>query len=171
MTREYRVPRIEGDIAYIALTQGYEAIIDAADVPLVGIWNWRALSRNGQAYAVRSCARGDQGRQDLVLMHRVIMGAPAGMTVDHRDGNGLNNRRENLRLATHAENAHNQRKRRDNSSGFKGVSWHKDCKRWQAYIAVNGKRKYLGLFGNPADASEAYSRASVDLHGEFGRTE
>jgi hypothetical protein len=103
-------------------------------------------------------------------MHRVIMGEPEGMEVDHADCTGTNNRRSNLRVATRSENCNNRRKQNNNASGLKGVSWSAKGGGWMAFIALNRKQHYLGTFDNPEDAHSAYVAASNKLHGEFGRT-
>jgi hypothetical protein len=92
-----------------------------------------------------------------------------GKSVDHINGNPLDNRRENLRICTQQENSWNQRKRRTNTCGFKGVYWDKGAKKYQAQICKDGKRKYLGLFDCPEKAHEAYCKAAQELHGEFSR--
>lgn len=169
--------RIEGDVAYVPLTKGYEAIIDAADVPLLAGFNWCAQEdyrKDGTllaVYAVRAAPAPDGPyRQIKLRMHRVICAAADGLEVDHRDSNGLNNRRCNLRVATKAQNLANQRTRPDNSSGAKGVTFHKATGKWQPQIMVNGSRVYLGLFVSVEEAAAAYAKASAELHGEFGRT-
>jgi len=90
--------------------------------------------------------------------------------VDHVDGNGLDNRRSNLRLATASQNQCNQRRSSANSSGFKGVTWCRKGKRWKARIKVNKVLKHLGTFTSPEAAYAAYCAASERFHGEFGRT-
>lgn len=166
--------RIEGDLAYVPLTKGYEAVIDAADVPLVEGRNWTALEQrrvDGSVkcvYAWRAVRR--DGKQASLRMHRILLGAPENLQVDHKDGNGLNNRRSNLRLATDPENKHNARTRVDNTSGAKGVVRMKATGRFCACIRVRGKKHHLGTFKDLASAAAAYARASVELHGEFGRT-
>ena len=164
--------RIEGNVAYVPLTKGYEAIIDAADAPLVENYHWHAMVRlhpNGTirtVYAVRS--ERAEGKKWLThYMHRVVAGTPHDMDTDHRDGNGLDNRRENLRNASRAQNVRNQRIRTSNTSGVKGVTWNKAKGKWVAFICVNGKKRYLGQFISLEDASSAYRAASKDLHGEF----
>lgn len=107
-----------GQFAYIPLTQGYVATIDAADLHLVDGYTWTAIVRPYTVYAYRK----DPGTGKNVHLHRVIMGDPEGLTVDHRDGNGLNNTRSNLRSATKAQNNRNQRVTPRNTSGVKGVS-------------------------------------------------
>jgi hypothetical protein len=168
MQMKARPIRIDGDVAYITLTKGYTAIIDAADVPLVEGCNWFAFVKPRSVYAVRSDY--STGKLLAIRMHRVIMGDPEGLEIDHRDGDGLNNRRDNLREATNAQNNHNQRIRSDNTSGYKGVSWYGPSGKWLAYIKVNGKQRHLGYHATPEQASAAYAKASAKLHGEFGRT-
>lgn len=166
--------RIEGDLAYVPLTRGYETIVDAEDVHLVdvveGCW-WRALVRPHTVYAVRHSSRDANGRRRLIYMHRALLGDPAGLEVDHRDGNGLLNRRSNLRQATRSENNRNRGILKLNTSGFKGVSWDKLARKWRAAIKANDKTIYLGLHDTAEAAHAAYCEASARLHGEFGRTQ
>lgn len=173
--KRIRPIRVEGNIAYVPLTQGYQAIIDAADVPLVEGFNWHVLveRRRDQSvksiYAVRNFVP-DEGKRRSAYMHRFLMPLPKGLQVDHIDGDGLNNRRANLRSATNSQNQHNQRLRYGNTSGIKGVSWMKRDRRWKAEIRVDGRRQYLGYFTDPNEAAAAYADASAKLHGQFGRT-
>jgi hypothetical protein len=167
MTRPIRPIRIEGDVAYVTLTRGYEAIIDAADVPLVEGCNWCVMGNKQWLYAMRNIVNKQTGKPGVVLMHRVIMGDPDGLYIDHIDGNGINNQRLNLRLATHAENLRNQRIGKNNTSGFKGVT--KSRSKWRAGIRANYIKYNLGCFDTPEAAHAAYVAASAVLHGEFGR--
>ena len=161
--------RIEGNVAYVPLTRGYEAVIDAADVPVVDGKNWQARIDGLSVYA--QCAEKIAGKSITTVMHRHLMGSPEGLEIDHRDGDGLNNRRENLRMATHAQNVRNRRKPTNNKSGVKGVYWRKDIRKWAAMIKLNGRNLHLGLFPQISEAAAAYARASSDLHGDFGRLE
>ena len=162
--------RIDGDLAYVPLTKGYEAVIDAADVPLVGGVNWHAaVQRDGRVYAKRS--QWVDGRHLNLLLHRVIAGTPKGMDTDHKNGDGLDNRRSNLRNATTSQNMCNQRKKANSASGLKGASWAGHLGKWRATIRLNGKRKSLGVFDTPEQAHAAYCKAAPDFHGEFARTE
>lgn len=160
--------RIEGDIAYVPLTQGYEAVIDAADVPLVEGYSWRALTDCRRVYAVTGI--GPRGDVTAIRMHRLIMDAADGIDVDHIDHNGINNRRKNMRLCTRSQNLQNQRKRSDNTSGYKGVNYYKRTGKWRAYIMLEGKEKHLGYFDSPEGAYRAYCNASKEVHGEYGFT-
>ena len=94
---------------------------------------------------------------------------PGAALVDHIDGNYYNNKIENLRLTTTQENACNQRRRIDNTSGYKGVSWDKNRNSWQASIFVNQQRIFLGRYALKEDAYAAYCAAALNLHGEFAR--
>ena len=107
------------------------------------------------------------------LLHRIIWEMhhgpiPHKMQVDHRDGDATNNRIGNLRLATNAQNSMNSRAQSNNTSGFKGVSFHKASGRWRADIRETTQR-WLGLFDTPEEAHEAYKKAAMELHGEFAR--
>lgn len=158
--------RLEGDLAFIPLTQGYEAVIDAADVPLVSGVTWRALVRRDTVYAQ---AQGPRPARTPMLLHRVLTGEPVGFKVDHRDGDGLNNRRTNLRVATSHQNGQNSRLSRANTSGLKGASWEKRARKWQASIRIQGTQKHLGYYATAEEAHAAYCAASQEHHGEFGR--
>lgn len=173
MPRKIRQIRIEGNIAYVPLTKGYEAIVDKDDLPLVESFCWWveiAKKANGSiraVYAVRSVMKERKSR--LAYMHRVIAQTPIGMETDHIDGDGLNNRRENLRVVTTAQNQHNQRTPSHNTSGVKGVCWDKGRCKWRAYIKLNGRLIHLGMFEDILDAAAAYAKASENIHGDFGR--
>lgn len=160
---------IDGDIAFISLTKGHQTLIDAIDLPLVERWNWFAsINSQLQPYAVRRSY--DVTPSKVIRLHRIILDAPEWLDVDHIDGNTLNNRRSNLRLATRSQNCQNQKVNASNLSGLKGVSWRESRKKWQAQIMRNYKKYYLGLFDTPEAAYSAYCIASKSLHGHFGRT-
>lgn len=159
---------IEGDIARVSLTKGYWAIIDAADVHLIDKWKWGALIGRRSVYAVRKAGLVD-GKRKTVLMHRSILAAPRDMQIDHINSNGLDNRRSNLRLATHTENIRNSRMRVTNTSGYKGVHRHKKSGRWIAKIRAGGKQMTLGYYDTPQEAHAAYAIAAEKMHGEFAR--
>lgn len=165
---------IEGDVAFVTLSKGYVAVIDATDVPIVDGYNWCAkIDRRSDGtvrsvYAVRNSKH--DGRNTLVHLHRVLLCAPEGLEVDHKDGDGLNNRRSNIRLASRRENQRNQRRNTSNSSGVKGVSFYKSRAKWHARIKRDGKRFHLGFFASLEEAASAYKQASAQMHGEFGRT-
>jgi hypothetical protein len=154
----------------IPLTRGYVAIVDDCDADLAQ-YRWHATRDNIHVYAARNVKVGSRFR--YVLMHRVILertiGRPltAHEQVDHVDGNALFNSRDNLRIASRAENCRNATKRKDNTSGFKGVIFHKHTKKYYAQIRVNGHRIRSKGFTSPEQAYEAYIANAVKYHGQF----
>lgn len=151
---------------YIQLTQEKFAMVDDEDYDYISRWEWFLIS-NG--YAGRDGEQKDNVRQKQILMHRVIAAAPDGMEVDHINGNGTDNRKENLRVCTHQENIWNGRMRKDNTTGYKGVSWAKDLGKYVAKIRVNGKLVHLGYFVEKEDAAKAYWEAAERFFGEFAK--
>jgi hypothetical protein len=107
------------------------------------------------------------GRIKTMYLHREIMQAPKGLLVDHKNNDGLDNRRANLRLATHSQNGCNRPRKKNGSSRFKGVIFLKDRKRWSARLKKNGKHIFLGNFKNEIDAARVYDEAAKQYHGEF----
>lgn len=153
----------------IPLTQGKFAIVDNRDYLRVSKFKWYASCvRKFLWYAKRHTPRRN-GKQGTILMHRLILDAPKGAHTDHINGNGLDNRRSNIRPCTNRQNCQNQQKRRGTSK-FKGVCWHKTSGWWRAQIGHLGKVIYLGDFTNEKDAAEAYDKAAVKYFGEFANT-
>lgn len=157
----------------IHLTRCQVAFIDNRDFPKVSHANWFALKTRSGFYAATTGR--SNGKQVILLMHRLIMDAPVGVEVDHKDGNGLNNQRNNLRLCSHAQNQHNARIYKiKKSSRYKGVCYssrsrRRSPKRWRASIAVDGKAKHIGWFLTEDEAAEAYNRSASRFYGEFAR--
>lgn len=131
------------------------ALIDVEDISLVKDSLWHV---GGGGYAKSG---------DHKFMHRLILNAPEGSQVDHINGNKLDNRRSNLRLATASQNRANKGKIVNNTSGYKGVSL--SGKKWAADIAMNKVKVRLGRFDTPEEAAKAYDQAARELHGEFAR--
>lgn len=153
----------------IELTMGKVAFVDDEDYDRISGFTWRAFrDRNGTYYAIRSYRR--SGKRFTEYMHRAILRALPGVLVDHRNGDGLDNRRENLRLATRAQNGRNRRIDRDSTTGLKGAYFDRRSARWRASIRVDGVKVHLGCFDSAENAHAAYAVASARLHGEFGRT-
>ena len=103
-------------------------------------------------------------------MHRVILGLEQGTLCDHRNHDGLDNRRQNLRPCNDSQNAGNKRKHLGASSQLKGVDWHKSSRKWRAQIRINGRSKHLGCFTSETAAAAAYDRAALIHFGEFALT-
>lgn len=159
----------------IALTQGQYALVDDADYAWLNQWKWYAWwSEHTQTfYASRGITIKGRGHRGCVYMHRAILGLTRGdgKQADHIDpSRTLDNRRKNLRIATRLQNQANQRIRKNNRSGFKGVSWDTARQRWQAHISYNSKCIALGYFDTPQEGHKAYCAAAEKYHGEFART-
>ena len=158
----------------IPLSQGMHAIVDAADYEMVNQFHWHIRKDGRRFYATRTVRlRLEDGsvQRTSIDMHRFILGLPRGdrSVVDHRDGNGLNNTRSNLRQCTIRENSW-RFFRKLPSSGFRGVYWCKRTQTWAAVIRVKAERIKLGHFKTAEEAAEAYDRAAVERRGEFAVT-
>lgn len=169
---------IEGATVEIPLSRGYVTVVDAVDADLARhTWHIVITRNDVSKYAVREIklTPGRKGKARAERLHRVIMerilGTPLSpkMEVDHIDGNSLNNRRSNLRLATHQQNSRNRKLNKNSGTGFKGVSYRKDNHKWRAIIVVNQCNICLGQFDTPQEAHEAYCKAAEKYFGEFAR--
>jgi hypothetical protein len=137
----------------IPLTQGKVALVDDDDYPELSKHKWCALYQGkNRWYAVRS-KRG-RGGQITFRMHMVIMGTPQGMDTDHINGDGLDNRRENLRVVTHKGNMQNIHVPK--SSKYPGVCWSASNKKWRSSTMINGEIYHIGYFKNEERAAMAY---------------
>jgi len=158
-----------GGVVHIHLAGGLVAIVDAADYPAVKPYHWYANKTAGTTYVKAETTRGWQ--RSRLLLHRVILGPlPASVDVDHHDGNGLNNTRANISVATRSQNNANRKRMVSNTSGYVGVTrYAADKTRWQAQIRVDYNKLYLGVFTTAAEAAVAYNQAAVKLFGKFAR--
>ena len=155
--------RITDATCRIELNGGLFAIIDSRDFREVSKYRWYAMQWNGRITGV--IAGSIVGN---VLLHRVVMQPEAGFDVDHRNGNPLDNRRCNLRLATRSQNCQNRQKRFGTvGSQYKGVF--RSGRRWRAFIRVKGVRSHLGQFDSEMEAAIAYDDAARRFFGEFAR--
>lgn len=164
-------PVIDGETARIPLTQGKWAVIDLEDLPLLLGPPWQAYQPNLREDRFYASSRLPGPRSSLRRkMHRVILGLDRGdrRMVDHRDGNGLNNRRSNLRLATPGENCANQRPQVGRTSQYKGVSWDNRNRKWAVGVKRGDVRR-RGYFLDEVEAAAAHDRWALELHGEFAR--
>jgi hypothetical protein len=146
----------------IPLTKGKFALVDDEDFEYLNQWKWCAWIGDGRSYAVRNAGK-DQKRGMFERMHRVILRLKKGEIPDHIDGNGLNNQRSNLRIATHSQNAMNTRKRSGCSSQYKGVSYDKVRSQWMCMV----RGKYVGRFNSEKEAAQAYNVHAQKIFGEF----
>lgn len=153
----------------IPLTQGKIALVDDADYEWLSQWKWSYIE---MGYAVRR--KTIDGKKCIFFMHREIMNCPREMVVDHKETGvtdyGLNNQRHNLRICTPAQNSRNQIRPRNNTSGYKGISWIARLSKWQAQIRVDGKLIYLGVFFSKIDAAQEYDLAARKYFGEYANT-
>lgn len=143
----------------IPVTNGHVAIVDDDDYERISKFHWSVVKGYNTFYAKRGFNL--NGKHFTVVMHREIMRLSCndGILIDHRDRNGLDNRKCNLRIANKSINAFNSKLRTNNNSGFRGVHFHSQRKRWQARICINNKRISLGLFDTPMLAANAYAEA------------
>ena len=148
--------------------KGYEVLISKCDLERIQSHNWcKAANQNKRVYfGYRAYGQNEK----FIYLHRFIVDCPSGMEVDHVNMNTLDNRRENLRICSHARNNCNKRKYKTNTSGYKGVYWHKQRLKWVAEITSNRKKTYLGCFLTAEEAYAAYCIASKKYHDEYGRT-
>ncbi|MGD2093527.1 MAG: HNH endonuclease [Phycisphaerales bacterium] len=149
------------DYRLIVLTQGKYAIVDAEDYERLSRHKWCAGKSKYTFYAHRGVTGG------TIKMHREIMHAPKGMVCDHKNHNGLDNRKSNLRVCTSAQNQYNKKAKEGCSSRYKGVVRRGNYKRWRARIGFNRKRIHIGDFKSEKEAATAYDDKAVELFGEF----
>lgn len=114
----------------------------------------------------------DENGKHQISLHQAIIQLSGqivqpGEEIDHKDGDGLNNLDDNLRICTHVQNSHNQGKHKNNTSGLKGVSWYKKINKWESYIGYNGRQEHLGYFNTKEDAARAYNVVAAKYFGEF----
>jgi len=154
----------------IRIRAGHLFLIDAEDWPGISGYKW-SVSSDGDGRMYVSTRIGKK----KIYLHRMLLDAPDDQNVDHRNGDPLDNRKANLRLATHQQNMFNCGKRstykgKPTASTFKGVTWDKSCGRYRARIKKNGIYHYLGHFDDPRKAALAYDHAALDMFGEFAWT-
>lgn len=154
----------------IFLTRGKTTIIDDEDYVLVKKHKWFA-KKDYHTYGTEKFYANTrivvEGKPKIIQMHRIILGAEEGQLVDHKNGDGLDNRRENLRFASYSDNARN--KASIGVSSYKGVYWKKKNCKWCSQIWTGDKKIHLGLFDYEEDAAKAYNKAAQEYFGEFAR--
>lgn len=146
----------------IIISNGEIAFVSDEDFDYLNQWQWHKSDKYVE--------RGEKGI--AIRMHREVairMGIDTSQNIDHKDGNILNNQRENLRSATKSQNQANSKIRKDNSSGYKGVSFYRNYRKWVAQIRVKGRNMILGYFSTPEEAALTYDKAARKFFGEFAK--
>ena len=157
----------------IKLSQNKVTQVDDEDFEFLNKWKWIADKGKYTFYATRN-DRSIPGKQKKIRMHRVILSlTDSKIIADHRDRNGLNNQRDNLRIATLSQSNANRKSHKNSTSKYLGVNLkiHKKSGKvytyWEAKIHTGGKQKTLGRFKNEIDAAKAYNKAASEIHKEF----
>jgi hypothetical protein len=145
----------------ILLTQGKYALVDDEDFEILSKFKWYAAKRGYGFYAQRRL------KNISVQMHRFLLNPEKGKDVDHINGDTLDNRRANLRVCSRSQNEWNRKKQKNNTSGFKGVTYNKESKKYFSRIRVYKDLIYLGSFENKVEAAKKYNEAAIKYHGEF----
>lgn len=141
---------------------------DEEDLWVIEKYNWHLHKTGHMRFYIRAGVYSNETKKSKgIYLHRTIMNAPIGMEVDHRDHNPLNNRRNNLRIATPNQNKMNGVMQKRNTSGFKGVHLFKRDNTYQAYISIARKRKHGGYFKTAIEAAKKYNEMAIKYHGEF----
>lgn len=126
---------------------GYALVDDDDYESVVAAGPWHRHGKDRDTFWARHTGLREDGTRYRLLLHHFLMGeCPEGHVIDHRDGDGLNNQRSNLRFATHSENSQNRKHQTNNTSGYRGVAWHKRLQKWQVRCATNGTRLHLGYY-------------------------
>lgn len=154
----------------IRLSMGMEAKVDDSDFPWLSEYKWHAhKNRTGVGFYAQHCESLGKKKYATVIMHRAIMNCKKGEIVDHKDGDGLNNQKRNLRLCTHQNNQRNARMKRWKLVPFKGVTINQG--KFLAQIKTSpGKQKHIGRFETAQEAAKAYDQMARVLFGEFACT-
>lgn len=142
---------------------GYEVLLDKEDYDKVLELKWSVeTNRTGQIYFASKKGR----------LHRLLVMCPKGLYVDHKNGNTLDNRKENLRICLKIQNQYNQKKHKGKKhSQYKGVTFRKELKTkpWESFIYKDGIHKRLGYFRTEIEAAQAYDKAAIIAYGEFAK--
>ena len=163
-----RMVRYGYSFRLIKLTKGYFAKVDQADFMRLRIYSWMASNHKGRGYTLYAQRTICEGRRRYTrMMHREIINPPKGMYVDHINGDGLDNRRANLRIVTAQQNNWNRKFRKTGRSKYTGVTWDGRRDKWRADIYENRRKIFLGHFAAEEEAARAYDSAAKENRGEY----
>ena len=150
----------------IELTNGMKALVDDEDYDNLLNYKWRCLKNGKTHYAI--FGKRINGKYINIWMHRMIMNAKDRKSeVNHINHNGLDNRKENLRITTHDKVIIQSQVSDKKQSKYKGISYHKPTNKWRARININGKTTYLGYYNNEIEAAKSYEKKAIELYGEY----
>lgn len=153
----------------IKLTKGKFAKVDDSNFDYLNQWKWH-ISAYGYATRTTYSGHGHKTRKVIVIyMHRLILNVQKGMEVDHINYNPLDNRRSNIRIVTRSQNMMNRKLLKNNTSGFKGVSWNKRIRRWSVELTFNQKKIHIGHYQDIKIAAKKYDEKAKELFGEYSR--
>jgi len=150
----------------IKLTRGFCCKIDDEDFDLVSKYKWASNINRRTVYA-KTNIKDEFGKVKTISMHRLIMGNPINLQIDHINHNGLDNRKENLRICSSIENRFNCNSYKGSSSKYKGVSWDKNANKWSSKIRINKILKHLGCFKSEIEAARKYNTMASLHFGEY----
>lgn len=158
----------------ISLTQSQVALVDDSNFEFLSRWKWHAWKGSGGFYALRQVPHPRLAHRQLAIRMHVVVLEIAGHNMcgkipDHRNGNTLDNQLHNLRPSTTTTNPRNCRKYKNNTSGYKGVTYDKATRKWRAQINVDGRRTSLGYFDSPEEAAVVYDQSAQVHYGEFAK--
>ena len=151
----------------IPLSQGMFAVVDDADFEWLSRHKWHVTIRGSRCYAVRHIKY--NGKRTKIYMHRVILNPPPNKETDHINGDGLDNRRSNLRACTRSQNQMNKRKQPGCSSKYKGVNWDKRRRKWQLQVGRRKNQRHLGYFDDEREAAAVYNAEAIERFGAFAK--
>jgi hypothetical protein len=164
LTFAYRMQKLFSFTITSKVHGTHKIIVDRLDKSLVLRHTWHLRKSRNIYYAATRI-----DKSHLRSLHQMILRTKKGTIVDHKNCNGLDNRRLNLRLSDKSKNASNRGIPSNNTSGYKGVSWNKNEQKYQAYICFNWKKIHLGYFLEIRPAAIAYNKAALIYHGEFAK--
>lgn len=144
---------------------GLVALVDDEDYEKVNQYIWHVHKKKNTYYGRTNTKK--ENKHQTLLMHKLI--CPQWKIVDHKNGNGWDNRKNNLRNGVGSLNNRNARKRENTSSKYKGVWWYKADSNWEAGIVINKKRLFLGRFSNEIEAAKVYNEAAIKYFGDYAK--